>query len=30
VAQGLVQPFRLALLHRLIREAVPTAPSLRV
>jgi ribosome biogenesis GTPase len=30
VAQGAVQPFRLALLHRLIREAVPTAPSLRV
>jgi ribosome biogenesis GTPase len=29
VAQGVVQPFRLALLRDLIREAAPTAPSLR-
>jgi len=29
VAQGAVQPFRLALLRELIREAAPTAPSLR-
>jgi len=29
VARGLVQPFRLALLRDLMREAAPTAPSLR-
>jgi ribosome biogenesis GTPase len=29
VAQGVAQPFRLALLRDLIREATPTAPSLR-
>jgi ribosome biogenesis GTPase / thiamine phosphate phosphatase len=29
VGRGIVQPFRLALLRQLIREATPTAPSLR-
>ena len=29
VARGEVQPFRLALLRQLVREALPTAPSLR-
>ena len=30
VAQGVVRPFRLALLRQLVREATATAPSLRV